>query len=319
MNGVNARVTVVILTHNRTFEVMRTVERMSRLPERPAIIVVDNASQDNISTLIRKRLPQVSVIRIHRNIGAAARNAGVQAAVTPYVAFCDDDTFWAPGSLARATRLLDLHPGVAVLSARVLVGTEEREDPASLALATSPLPSGELPGRAVVGFLPGACVMRRYAFLQAGGYEPKLFIGGEESLLALDLAVRGWSMVYSDRITVHHYPSSLRDAARRRCLLQRNSLWTAWLRRSAAAAIGLSMRALIRAAHDAPTRAGLLDAFRGLSWAIRNRRAVPARVEAMCALVERSLRTLPLHVPVPQPLPLRAVPARPSVRSLAGE
>jgi GT2 family glycosyltransferase len=321
MNGVNSRVTVVILTHDRTFEVLRTVERMSRLPERPPIIVVDNASSDNVSALIRRRFPEVCVIRIHKNIGAAARNAGVQAAVTPYVAFCDDDMVWAPGSLACAGRMLDVHPGVAVVTARVLVGTDEREDEACTRMACSPLPSEGLPGRAVVGFLPGACVVRRYAFLQAGGYEPKLFIGGEAELLALDLSVRGWSLVYSERLTVHHYPSSLRDVSLARRLVLRNGLWTAWLRRSAAAAVRHSARALMNAVRDVNAREGFLDAFRGLSWALRHRRAVPARVEAMCAAAERALRNALPRVPsATRRGPLRPVAASTArVRALARE
>jgi GT2 family glycosyltransferase len=299
MNGVNARITAVILTHNRTFEVLRTVERMSQLPEHPPIIVVDNASNDNISALVRRRFPQVNVIRLHRNIGAAARNVGVQSAITPYVAFCDDDTLWTPGSLDRAVRLLDLHPGVAVLTARVLVGTEDHEDGASADMAASPLPSDGLPGRAVVGFLAGACVVRRHAFLQAGGYEAKLFIGGEEALLALDLAVRGWSLVYSDRLTVRHYPSALRDGAARQRLLLRNRLWVAWLRRAPLAALRISVQAAAAALHARPARDGFIDALRGLAWALRNRRAVPLRVEEMCALVERTMRRAMRGAPCP--------------------
>lgn len=287
MNGVNTRVTVVILTHNRTFEVLRTVERMCQLSERPPIIVVDNASHDNIASLVRRRFPAVNVIRLHKNIGAAARNAGVHGAITPYVAFCDDDMFWSAGSLARATRMLDQHPGVAAITPRVLVGPEEREAPASQRMAASPLPADGLPGQAVLGFLPGACVFRRYAFLQAGGYEAKLFMGGEDALLALYLVSRGWSLVYSDELLVHHYPSALRDAERRRRLGMRNALWVAWLRRSAGSAFQITLRALLGAAHDPQLRAGVLEAFRGLSWALGHRRAVPARVEAQCAMVER--------------------------------
>src|SRR5690606_26210424 len=140
-------------------------------------------------------------------------------------------TVWAPGGLAAAAALLEAHPAVGVLSARVLVGDGEREDPACRAMAESRLPSDSLPGRAVKGFLAGACIVRRDAFLAAGGYEPRFFIGGEEALLALDLLALGWHIVYCPALTVHHYPSARRDARLRHRLLARNALWVAWLRR----------------------------------------------------------------------------------------
>ena len=122
-----------------------------------------------------------------------------------------------------AADLLDAYPHVAVLSARVLVGPEQREDPACAIMAASPLPSAGLPGPALLGFLAGAAAMRRAAFLQAGGYEPRLFLGGEEALLTLDLVTRGWQVAYAPQLTVHHYPSTVRDGEGRRHCLVRNA------------------------------------------------------------------------------------------------
>jgi GT2 family glycosyltransferase len=276
-----AGVSVVVLTHNRAPELARTLAHMLALPERPAVIVVDNGSRDGTGDMVSARFPQARLIRLAENYGAAARNLGARSARTPYVAFCDDDTRWAPGSLALAARLLDAHRRVAVLSARVLVGPEGREDPACATMAASPLASAGLPGRAVVGFLAGACVFRREAFLEAGGYEPRFFIGGEEALLAYDLLARGWHIVYNDRLTVHHHPSSYRDARARRRLLARNALWVAWLRRPLPAALGRTLRVLWSGLPDRAAIAGCVDALRGLPWVLRNRRVIPPHVEAL--------------------------------------
>ena len=277
----SSRVSVVILTHNRADELLRTVAHTLALPERPPVTVVDNGSSDGSPERVMARFPSVRVMALRENFGAAARNVGARATLTPYVAFCDDDTFWAPGSLALAAQLLDAHSRVAVLSARVLVGPERREDPACLDMAASPLPSSGLPGRAIMGFLAGASVFRRAAFLEAGGYEPRFFIGGEESLLALDLAARGWALVYVDRLTVHHHPSSYRDATARRRLLVRNALWVAWLRRPLGRALRLTLSVVSDSARDPGLIAGCVDALRGLPWVMRNRRVIPPHVEAL--------------------------------------
>ncbi|HWT70932.1 MAG TPA: glycosyltransferase [Oxalicibacterium sp.] len=272
-----SRIAAVILTHNRVAELRRTLQHMLSLAAATAVVVVDNASTDDTAAMLATDFPQVRCVRLAVNIGAAARNAGVAYVDTPYVAFCDDDTWWADGALERAVALLDAHPQVAVLCARVLVGPEGREDPTCAVMAASPLPRDNLPGPALLGFLAGASVVRREAFLQAGGYEPRLFIGGEEGLLALDLAARGWRLVYAAALTVHHHPSSQRDSARRRKLLLRNALWICWMRMPAGMAAYLSWR-LLRAARRDIRMAGLRAALRGLPWTLTRRHVVPQDV-----------------------------------------
>lgn len=70
-----------------------------------------------------------TLLRCQRNLGAAGRNLGAQWARTPYVAFCDDDCWWTPGSLATACAMFQDHPRVGALTARVLVGECGRVDP----------------------------------------------------------------------------------------------------------------------------------------------------------------------------------------------
>ena len=280
---------MVILTWNRVDELMRTVAHSVALPEQPELVVVDNGSQDGSAQRVAQIFPDVKLVALPRNIGAAARNHGVKAVSAPYVAFSDDDTLWAPGSLAAGVALLDAHPCIAVLCARVLVGPERREDGASFAMASSPLSGTGLPGREVIGFMAGACLVRREAFIQAGGYEPRLFIGAEESLLSLDIAALGWRLVYTDAMTVHHLPSRLRDDDARRPLVVRNLLWAAWLRRRLPAALAIT-NDLLRDWRDPQVRAGLHAAFAGWSWVIARRRVVPSSVDARFQKVERWLR-----------------------------
>ena len=286
MRDRSLRVSAVILTHNRAGEVLNTVRHMAALPEKPHLVVVDNGSADGTPERIAESFPAVTLLRLPENIGAAARNAGVRSVKTPYVAFCDDDTIWAPGSLARASEILDAWPGIAVLTAHVLVGARQREDPACTMMEASPLPSTGLPGKAVLGFLAGACVFRRDAFLESGGYEPKFLIGGEEALLAIDIVARGHVIVYSRELTVHHYPSTRRNAAARQRQTLRNALWVAWLRRPLGSALACTADILARADSTHDALSGLTHALRGLPWVLRKRRVIPPRVEALCTMLE---------------------------------
>jgi N-acetylglucosaminyl-diphospho-decaprenol L-rhamnosyltransferase len=285
------RVTVVVLTHNRSHEVLRTVERLAQLPEDPAIIVVDNASSDGTAARIADRYPAMKILRMDSNMGAAARNAGIQHATTKYVALCDDDTWWTVGSLGSAADAMDRHAQVAVVTARVLVGADQHEDPTCRAMAESPLPrSADLPGLAILGFLAGASMVRRSAFLQVGGFEPRFFLGGEEALVAYDLIEAGWSMLYLADATVRHMPSPHRDDALRRRHLVRNALWLAWMRRPYASAWRETRRALERLKTDPIVRNGFLEALKGLPWVCRQRRAISPRVETLIQLLEQTDR-----------------------------
>ena len=60
------------------------------------LVVVDNASHDGTAEAVRARFPEVTLVPLGTNIGAAGRNAGVARLETTYVAFCDDDAWWSP-------------------------------------------------------------------------------------------------------------------------------------------------------------------------------------------------------------------------------
>lgn len=221
---------IVVLTHNRAATVLDTLSKLTALGEPWPIVVVDNGSTDGTADQIAARFPDIALVRAPRNYGAAGRNFGVASVDTPFVAFCDDDTAWLPGSIERAVEVLRRYPSVGVVAAHIVVGPTRRDDPACESMATSTLPAEGLPGPALLGFMAGACVVRTRAFTEAGGYRRDLFIGGEETVLALDLVDAGWRIVYCREVVTHHNPSPVRDVMQRRALLARNELLSAWLR-----------------------------------------------------------------------------------------
>jgi GT2 family glycosyltransferase len=286
-------VTVVMLTHNRRAEAQRTVGRLQALPEGPEIVVVDNGSSDGTVRALRASDPHLSVVALERDIGAGARNIGVQRASTRYVALCDDDSWWAPGSLAAAVELLDAHPRLGLIAARVHVGAAERLDATCAAMRESPLDSSSSqPGKPVLGFLACASVVRRDAFLSVGGFRAELGIGGEEQLLAVDLVAAGWQVAYVDELLAHHHPSARRNGPARDVVVERNALWFSWLRRPLRDVLARTLTVLGQAAIDGTKRAALVQAVRGLPWVLRDRRQLPREVEQDLRRLEH---TAPAH------------------------
>ena len=113
MDNISQLIPVNILTHHRSAELQRTLEHLLALPRRPAIVVVDNASFDFTSTLVKTHFQTVTLISLAVNaalnfalvrpslawlgdggggVGAAAISVGTEAlvALTYVVLLCRD-------------------------------------------------------------------------------------------------------------------------------------------------------------------------------------------------------------------------------------
>ncbi|MEV8230814.1 glycosyltransferase [Streptomyces sp. NPDC079167] len=276
-----------MITKDRPDSALRTLDRLAALPERPPVVVVDNGLDPAVTEALRAHPAGAQVLAPGRNTGALGRNLAVRHAASPYVAFSDDDSWWQAGALRRAADLLDAHPRLGLLAARSLVGPEQRDDPLNELLARSPLPPDPgLPGRPVLGFLGCACVVRRRAHLDAGGYHPLLFFGAEETLLAYDLAAAGWGVSYDPSVTAYHHPDP-GERPGRTVLLRRNALLTDWLRRPVRLALRHTLALSAAAVRgDAGAAAALGGVAARMPAALRLRRRLPLRVERTVRLLE---------------------------------
>jgi GT2 family glycosyltransferase len=272
-----------MVTHDRRERVLQTLPRMRGVP----VCVVDNASRDATAAAVRAAFPEVEVVSLASNAGAGGRNVGARRLGLRYTAFADDDSWWAPGALERAAAALEAHPRLALVAARVLVGPQERLDPVCAAMRASPIAGARpLPGPPVLGFVACGAVVRTAAFLAVGGFDARYSVGGEERRLALDLASAGWDLAYVDEVVAHHHPApSARPG--RPWRQARNDLWSTWLRRPAARALADTVGVLRSAPPPVAARAAA-EAARGLPWVLRERRVLPAHVEAQLVALERA-------------------------------
>ncbi|TFV62704.1 UNVERIFIED_ORG: glycosyltransferase [Bacillus sp. AZ43] len=263
----------------------RRTDLLATLPRHEApVVLVDNASTDGTVEAVRSAHPEVTVLPLDRNHGAHGRTLGVARAGTPFVAFADDDSWWAPGDLARAVAVMRAHPRLAVLNARILVGPEERLDPVCAEMAHSPLGTEQdLPGPSLLGFIACGALVRTEAFQAVGGFDDVVRFPGEEERLALDLATAGWGLAYVDSVTVHHHPSPRRHSpTRRQVAVWRSKVLTAVMRGPLPELAGVLATA-VRSGR--PGVEGLLRAVPDLPRALRRRRPIPEDVRAALRLL----------------------------------
>lgn len=220
-------VTVVIPFHGDAGTI---APLLASLPAEHEVIVVDDASPT--PPPVGARAVRVLTHRVNRG-PAAARNTGLRAATTPYVAFVDADTRpatdWHHGLLAHFTwddRLAVVAPRIRSTPGTTLLHRYE--------VARGPLDMGPLPGLVRrwgrLAYVPSAAwVARRDALEDVGGFDESLRFG-EDVDLVWRLLDRGWHVRFEPAVTVEHAPRPTWGSAGRQRHQYGRSAATLWTR-----------------------------------------------------------------------------------------
>ena len=201
------------------------LRRLKRLPVRIAageleVIVVDNASVDGTTTLVREQFPWVRVIESGSNLGfGRGCNLGVQAVTTPYVLLLNPDAVLPKESLEILIAFMDSHPTAAIAApATWYNGTELQAagglpDPWQIILAAAGLRYHSkhrqkiLPGSPPfrTDWLGGAIMLiRSNDFRKLGGFDPRFFLYFEETDLCRRALSAGLELWAVGEATAHH-------------------------------------------------------------------------------------------------------------------
>ena len=107
---------VIIPAYNRAHCIQRALGSVALQHEGGLeIIIGDDASTDETVGAALRFLPEVRIVRLPINSGAAAaRNAAMQNSGGEFLAFLDSDDEWLPGKLERQLLYLREHPECAV-------------------------------------------------------------------------------------------------------------------------------------------------------------------------------------------------------------
>ncbi|MEJ8856522.1 glycosyltransferase family 2 protein [Variovorax robiniae] len=192
------------------------------------VIVVDNASADGSTAMVRDSFPQVQLVANVDNVGfGRANNQVLEDCVAPYVLLLNPDTVVEPNAIADLVKAMDTQPDVAVIGCRLLNadGTLQRWTggayPRLLNLMTHnffldrllpaawrPLPlylDHDVGEDIDVDWVSGACMMLRASKLGGRLFNTEYFMYGEDMELCHRLKLAGGRVVYSPKVSIIHY------------------------------------------------------------------------------------------------------------------
>ncbi len=213
-------ISIIVCTHNRAELLSRCLRSLARQTvgkENYEVIVVDNASTDGTSQVVREVLKSEpnfsSCVEVRRGANYS-RNAGARLAQGEYLAFIDDDAFAYDDWIATILDFSSRHPEVTAFG-----GPYD-------AYSSVPLPDWfppeygtlflgveERPIRVGDEWITGTnLIVRKDAFKATGGFHDKLgsvkngiFYYGEEIRLIVELSRAGYEIYYVPSIRVRHF------------------------------------------------------------------------------------------------------------------
>jgi len=176
----------------QTLATLRVIQNCSPAPDE--VLVHVDANQIACENAIRDAFPRVRILRTEEQVGpGGGRNKLVEAAQSEFVASFDDDSYPIDADyFARALRIFEKFPEASLICAALYhagesIGLDER----------SAQWTADFPG--------GACIYRRKAFLEAGGYVPlPVAYGMEEVDLAIRLHAQGGKILTTPWLRVFH-------------------------------------------------------------------------------------------------------------------
>jgi len=116
-------ISVVIVGWNAKHYLDLCLNSLYEAPTRRSmeILVVDNASSDGSSEMIKAKFPQVKLMRSEENLGfAKGNNLAIRQCQGRYIALVNPDVIVFPGCLDALADFLDQHPKVGDVGPRVL-------------------------------------------------------------------------------------------------------------------------------------------------------------------------------------------------------
>ena len=198
------------------------IESLPLNDESLEVIVVDNSSFQDEASEIKKRFPQVLVIRSNQNLGfAGGNNLGIQAAHGKYLFFINNDTIiHQPSAISHLMNRLDSSPSIGMVSPKIryswgsqLIQYAGYTPLSPITLRNKPIGCGEEDKGQYdtphpIPYAHGAAMMVKREVIEKAGMMPECYFLYYEELDWSEIIHRaGYEIWYEPACTVFHKES----------------------------------------------------------------------------------------------------------------
>jgi GT2 family glycosyltransferase len=203
------------------------------------VILVDNGSQDESGSEVKKVFPSVHVIKNEENFGfAKAVNQGLQKASGKYALLLNPDTQVKRGAIEQLVSLMDTHLEAGAVGAQLLNTDGSKQN----SIANFPSLATELFNKSLLRWLfpkkfpgkgrnyrepievdsvIGACMMvRRDALDRVGLLDEDYFLFLEETDWCYRMKKAGWKIYHVPQAEVYHFQGKSAEAVKKRARVE---------------------------------------------------------------------------------------------------
>lgn len=271
--------TIIITTKNRKDDLRNAVQSALQQSGNVEVLVIDDASTDGTSEMIKAEFPQVVLDRAEHSQGyIVQRNRGARLAAAPILFSIDDDAvFTSPDTVVNTLAEFN-HPRIGAVAIPYIdvnkAPTVHQSAPSEGVCVTS-------------SFIGTAHALRRDVFLELGGYREFLVHQGEEGDYCLRMLEAGYvvGLGHCGDAPIHHFESPKRSFDRMTFYGARNHILYAWynvpMPESVIHAAGAALKSLLhtyKLGLARPTLRGLWAGLKGCLKEWRHRQPVSRRV-----------------------------------------
>ena len=223
-----AKTSAVIVHYKTPAETVNAARAVAETAPDAELVVVDNASGDDVADRLRRDVPAARVVREAANRGfGAACNRGARDTSRPYLLLLNSDAYVKPGAVEALVAALEASPDAAAAAPRLSnpdgtlqpsiqrLPTPWRIFCESSGLAFLSGGQGPLAGhsatredhsrpRAVEALMGAALLVRRSDFEAAGGFDEAFFLYAEETDLMARWRAAGKRLLFVPSAEVVH-------------------------------------------------------------------------------------------------------------------
>ena len=306
------QVTTIVVNWNGRMHLEKCLSSLRAQTYRPhEIMLVDNGSTDGSIEYVEQQFPEVSLIRLPKNLGfAAANNVGMRQSTGVYVAVLNNDAYAEPEWLERMVAAAERDRSIGLVACKLLFA-----DSASMINSTGLVmdwagfvwgwrdgqlddPTESQPEECF-GASGAAALYRRVMLNDIGLYDEDFFAYMEDADLNWRARRAGWRCIYVPAARVYHVTSATAGEGSRfkSFMLGRNKVWLfaknmpggryllTWLPTLIAYDILADVWGLI-ARRDIGAIEGRWAGLKGLRRMLHKRRESPTRTNAHLRLIK---------------------------------